>query len=346
MPAACSRRTRSTATGTARPAPRSRDALVAGHDVILKIDVQGAQHVKERVDEALLIFIVPPSLEALFGRLRARATETADELEVRQRNAAIELARQEDYDHVVVNETGQVERTAETIDADHRGHPSAPPDAAGPRLGRPVTLGLAADPVPVAPASRLVEVAVDAAGAAGARTYTYAVPDALADLEVGRGGPRRVREAAGARHRAGEAPAHRRPGIVAKPVLERVRADGPLLPPLGLALARWIARHYLAPAALVLRAMLPPGMLERLELVAELRPAAATRRRPSSTSVDRDLLDQLDRGAAAGARPRRARGPGRAGPAAPRARGARASSRSTGRCSPPRRGRATSGGSG
>jgi guanylate kinase len=98
------------------PRAEVADALQAGHDVILKIDVQGAQQVKERIDEALLIFIVPPSLETLFGRLRTRATETADELEVRQRNAAIELARQDDYDHVVVNETGQVERTAETID--------------------------------------------------------------------------------------------------------------------------------------------------------------------------------------------------------------------------------------
>jgi guanylate kinase len=72
--------------------------------------------VKEQVSAALLIFIIPPTLEALFSRLRARATETVDELELRQRNAAIELARQEDYDHVVVNETGQVERTAERIE--------------------------------------------------------------------------------------------------------------------------------------------------------------------------------------------------------------------------------------
>ena len=55
-------------------------------------------------------------METLVGRLRARATESADEFELRQRNAAIELARQEDYDHVVVNETGQVERTAQRID--------------------------------------------------------------------------------------------------------------------------------------------------------------------------------------------------------------------------------------
>jgi guanylate kinase len=93
------------------------DALAAGHDVILKIDVQGAQVVKERVPDALLVFLVPPSLEALFQRLRSRATETADELEIRQRNAAIELARQGDYDRVVTNETGEVARTAAEIEA-------------------------------------------------------------------------------------------------------------------------------------------------------------------------------------------------------------------------------------
>lgn len=92
-------------------------ALAAGKDAILKIDVQGARVVKERVPDALLIFLVPPSLEALFQRLRSRATETAEELEVRQRNAAIELARQGDYDHVVVNETGEVQRTAAEIEA-------------------------------------------------------------------------------------------------------------------------------------------------------------------------------------------------------------------------------------
>jgi guanylate kinase len=92
-----------------------RDALGQGHDVILKIDVQGAAVVKQKVPEALLIFLVPPSLEDLFGRLQSRATESADELDIRQRNAALELARQDDYDHVVVNETGQIERTARRI---------------------------------------------------------------------------------------------------------------------------------------------------------------------------------------------------------------------------------------
>jgi guanylate kinase len=98
------------------PRAQVQKALADGHDVILKIDVQGAQQIKERIADAVLIFVVPPTLEALFARLKSRATETVDELELRQRNAAIELARQDDYDYVVTNETGQVERTAARID--------------------------------------------------------------------------------------------------------------------------------------------------------------------------------------------------------------------------------------
>jgi guanylate kinase len=109
------------------PRDQVRKALMAGRDVILKIDVQGARVVKEQVSEALLIFVIPPSLEELFQRLRDRATESADELELRQANAAIELARDKDYDHVVTNETGQVERTAARIDEiiadEHHRHP-------------------------------------------------------------------------------------------------------------------------------------------------------------------------------------------------------------------------------
>ncbi len=112
----------------ATPRAEVRRALAAGHDVILKIDVQGAAAVKAAVPGALLVFVVPPSLEALFARLVRRATETAEELEVRQRNAALELARQGDYDHVVVNETGQVERTAERIDEIIRAERTRHPD--------------------------------------------------------------------------------------------------------------------------------------------------------------------------------------------------------------------------
>jgi len=99
--------------GTPRDSVRA--ALAAGRDVVLKIDVQGAETVKKKVPEALLIFLVPPSMQELFRRLQSRATESADELEVRQRNAAIELARREDYDHVVENTTGEVDLTAVRI---------------------------------------------------------------------------------------------------------------------------------------------------------------------------------------------------------------------------------------
>jgi len=98
------------------PRDEVRRSLARGSDVILKIDVQGAQAVKESVEDAILLFVVPPSLEELVQRLRSRATETADQLELRQRNAAIELARKDDYDYVVVNEEGRVDLTAKTIE--------------------------------------------------------------------------------------------------------------------------------------------------------------------------------------------------------------------------------------
>ncbi len=150
---------------------------------------------------------------------------------------------------------------------------------------------------------RLVEVAVDAAGAGGARPYTYLVPPALDDLEDGEA----VLVEFGRRQALGVilGPGADQAGVVAKPIVDRVRADGPLLPALTLALARWIADHYLAPPALVIRSMLPPGMLERLELVAERVPATTAAAAPSAPApldqVDAALLEQLD----AGARPAR-----------------------------------------
>ncbi len=93
-----------------------RQALAGGRHAILKIDVQGARVVKGCVPEALLIFVVPPSLDTLVEHLKARRTESAEQLELRQRNAAIELARKDDYDYVVVNEEGRVDLTAKRIE--------------------------------------------------------------------------------------------------------------------------------------------------------------------------------------------------------------------------------------
>ncbi len=144
-----------------------------------------------------------------------------------------------------------------------------------------------------APPSRAVEVAIDAAGGGGARTYTYLVPDALADLTLGEAVLVEFgrRQALAVVLAEAEAP----DGIALKPIAARVRSDGPLLPPLSLELARRVASHYLAPPAIVIRAMLPPRLLERLDLVAERRPGtpdAPADLRPA----DADLLDQLERG--------------------------------------------------
>jgi primosomal protein N' (replication factor Y) (superfamily II helicase) len=138
---------------------------------------------------------------------------------------------------------------------------------------------------------RVVEVAIDAAGGGGVRAYTYEVPDALSDIEPGE--PVLVefgrRQALAVVLAEAEAPS----GIDLKPVAARVRSDGALLPPLTLSLARWIADHYLAPPAIVIRAMLPPAMLEKLDLVAERLPEAAVE---DLSPADRDLLEQLERG--------------------------------------------------
>ncbi len=120
----------------------------------------------------------------------------------------------------------------------------------------------------------LVEVAVDAVGAAGGRTYTYAVPDRLTGLRAGEAVIVEFgrRQALGVVLGPADAAGVDVEGI--KPIAERVRSEGPLLPPLQLALARLIADHYMAPAAMVIRAALPPGTLERLDYVARLIDAA------------------------------------------------------------------------
>ena len=106
---------------------------------------------------------------------------------------------------------------------------------------------------------------MDAVGPQGGQTFTYHLPADIDDLvpgeavlvEYGR------RNAVGIVVGAGSEV----PGRPTKPVLARIRSDGPLLAPLQVDLARHVAIHYLAPMAMVLRQMLAPGMLERVKRV-------------------------------------------------------------------------------
>ena len=76
----------------------------AGRDVLLEIDVQGARQVREILPESVLIFVAPPSLDALERRLRQRKTESEEKIALRLKNAKEEMARSSEFDRVMVND--------------------------------------------------------------------------------------------------------------------------------------------------------------------------------------------------------------------------------------------------
>lgn len=85
----------------AEPVARLR---AQGLTVILVIDVQGAMVVREKVPDALLIFVQAPSFEVLERRLRSRLTDDEATIELRLRNARREIALSDRYDHQIVND--------------------------------------------------------------------------------------------------------------------------------------------------------------------------------------------------------------------------------------------------
>lgn len=78
--------------------------LNEGKNVVLEIEVQGALQVMEKCPKALTIFLVPPSFEELERRIRGRRTETEDVVKQRLDKARKELATQDEYKYVVVND--------------------------------------------------------------------------------------------------------------------------------------------------------------------------------------------------------------------------------------------------
>ncbi|RMG36180.1 MAG: guanylate kinase [Gammaproteobacteria bacterium] len=81
-----------------------RDQLAAGHDVVVEIDWQGARQVRARFPDAVSIFIVPPSIEALRERLGARGQDSEEVIERRMRDARRELSHYPEYDYLVIND--------------------------------------------------------------------------------------------------------------------------------------------------------------------------------------------------------------------------------------------------
>ena len=83
--------------------------------VVVKPDPQGMRKLKAKLPQALTIFIMPPSIESLRGRLERRGTESLGALELRLRNAVIEMAAVPEYDHVVTNEDGKIDETVAKV---------------------------------------------------------------------------------------------------------------------------------------------------------------------------------------------------------------------------------------
>ncbi len=80
------------------------DALAAGKDVLLEIDVQGALKVKENAPEGIFLFIVPPSLDVLRARITCRGTDSAETIKKRIGKVLEELSYLHEYNYVIVND--------------------------------------------------------------------------------------------------------------------------------------------------------------------------------------------------------------------------------------------------
>ncbi len=88
--------------GTSRQAIEER--MAQGADVILEIDFQGAINIKRIFTNAVLIFVLPPSWDELRSRLQRRGEDTAEVIDLRLKNAALEMAQAREFDFVIINE--------------------------------------------------------------------------------------------------------------------------------------------------------------------------------------------------------------------------------------------------
>ena len=98
------------------PKSQVMDAMARGQDVILKIDIQGAETVRGLAPDALFIFLAPPSDEELERRLRGRNTESDDALNTRIEQARHELQEAENFDYTVVHHTDATDKAALEIE--------------------------------------------------------------------------------------------------------------------------------------------------------------------------------------------------------------------------------------
>lgn len=83
---------------------QAKEAASEGRDIVLSIDVKGARKVKKKIPESISVFIMPPSVEELYARLKGRNTDNNEQLEMRIKEARKEIEASDEYDYLVVNE--------------------------------------------------------------------------------------------------------------------------------------------------------------------------------------------------------------------------------------------------
>lgn len=93
----------------------ARQALAAGQDVMLRVDIQGAATIKRLAPAAVTIFLAPPSLGSLVSRLRQRGGDSGAQVQQRLQMALTEMQRASEFDYVVVNHDDDLEGTAQAV---------------------------------------------------------------------------------------------------------------------------------------------------------------------------------------------------------------------------------------
>lgn len=99
------------------PKSQVRQALDSGKDVVMRLDVQGAETIRRLCHDALLIFLTTQSEEELIQRLQLRKTETPEGLKLRIATAREEINRIQAFDYVVINKENQLDETVDVINA-------------------------------------------------------------------------------------------------------------------------------------------------------------------------------------------------------------------------------------
>ncbi len=99
------------------PKSQVTDALSRGQDVILKIDVQGADNIRRQVPGAVYVFLAPPNMAELESRLSRRMTESPEALKLRLETASKEIQEAAKFDYVVVNHRDRLDETVAQIES-------------------------------------------------------------------------------------------------------------------------------------------------------------------------------------------------------------------------------------